>query len=125
MSKPLEVETSSFLPARPSSSARSGRHFVEDESALRGLGQAANQDSCICGAQIKAARILLGWSQAQLSWRARVSEGTILRIENGSPEPRKSTRAKIAFALRRAGIDFVDLVGVTLRPDKRNENMVF
>jgi transcriptional regulator with XRE-family HTH domain len=75
----------------------------------------------ISGAQIRAARILLRWSQAQLSLECGVSESSILRIERGLLAPRGSTREKIALALLKAGIEFIDSVGVTLRPDKRIE----
>jgi transcriptional regulator with XRE-family HTH domain len=73
----------------------------------------------ISGAQIRAARILLRWSQAELSFQCGVSESSILRIERGALVPRESTREKIALALLKAGIEFIDSVGVTLRPDKR------
>ena len=75
----------------------------------------------ISGAQIRAARILLRWSQAELSFQCGVSESSILRIERGLLKPRESTREKIALAMRMAGIEFIDSVGVTLRPDKRIE----
>jgi transcriptional regulator with XRE-family HTH domain len=75
----------------------------------------------ISGAQIRAARILLCWSKADLSLQCGVSESSILRFERGVLEPRESMRQKIALALLNGGIEFIDSVGVTLRPDKRIE----
>jgi transcriptional regulator with XRE-family HTH domain len=69
--------------------------------------------------QIRAARLLLGWSQFELSRQSGISETSIQRIEKGIIQPRKSTQGAIASALVRGGIEFVDSVGVHLRADKR------
>ena len=73
----------------------------------------------ITGAQIRAARALLGWSQFELSRQSGISETSIHRIEKGQIEPRDSTRAAIASALIQRGVEFVDSVGDHLRADKR------
>ena len=65
----------------------------------------------ISGAQIRAARILLGWSQAELSCRCGVSESSIAKIEGGWLGARNSTRGKIALALIGSGINFIELGG--------------
>jgi transcriptional regulator with XRE-family HTH domain len=75
----------------------------------------------IIGPQIRAARLLLGWSQFELSRQSGVSEASIQRIEKGLIEPRETTRAAIRTALINAGIEFADSVGVYLRADKRIE----
>jgi hypothetical protein len=40
------------------------------------------------GAQVKAARELLGWTQADLAERARINRRTVANIESGTPAPR-------------------------------------
>jgi predicted transcriptional regulator len=75
----------------------------------------------ITGAQIRAARLLLGWSQFELSRQSGVSEASIQRIEKGLIEPRNSTQAAIGMALSNAGIEFADSVGVHLRAEKREK----
>ena len=71
----------------------------------------------ITGPQIRAARLLLGWSQFELSRQSGVSEASIQRIEKGLRVPRESTQTAIGMALVGAGIEFVDSVGVHMRPD--------
>jgi transcriptional regulator with XRE-family HTH domain len=60
--------------------------------------------------QIKAARMLLGWSQTELAKRSGVSEPTIKRLEavDGPLGGREETRAKIIAALKRACIQFTN-----------------
>ena len=59
--------------------------------------------------QVKAARALLEWSQANLAKKSGVSLPTIKRLEaaggslGGAPE----TREKIVDALTKAGIEFI------------------
>jgi len=75
----------------------------------------------ITGAQIRAARQLLGWSQFELSRQSGISEATIHRFEKGHIELRGATRTAIVSALLNNGVEFVDSVGVHLRADKRIE----
>jgi transcriptional regulator with XRE-family HTH domain len=76
-------------------------------------------------AQIKAARMLLSWSQAQLAKRSGVSDPTIKRLEaiDGPLGGREETGEKIRAALERAGIEFIEEngggAGVRLRKSKR------
>jgi len=60
--------------------------------------------------QVKAARALLGWSQADLANRSGVSEPTIARLESmdGWLGGRKGTAQKIQTAIVSAGIEFLD-----------------
>jgi predicted transcriptional regulator len=60
--------------------------------------------------QIKAARALLGWSQADLAHRSGVSEPTIARLEsvNGQIGGRERTTEKMRAAIEAAGVEFID-----------------
>jgi len=76
--------------------------------------------------QIKAARALLGWSQADLAQESGVSEPTIARLEaiDGDLGGRENTVQKIRNAIEAAGIQFFEEngggEGVRLRkPRKR------
>jgi len=67
----------------------------------------------ITGAQIRAARALLGWSQQQLAAKAIISETALLKLETGQADTRTSTLIKVRRALEDAGVEFVN------RPDGR------
>lgn len=76
--------------------------------------------------QVKAARALLAWSQADLARRSGVSEPTIKRLEadDGDLGGRTGTAEKIVAALEAAGVVFLASgeivdggVGVRLRAD--------
>ena len=60
--------------------------------------------------QIKAARALLGWSQADLARYSGVSEPTIARLEaaDGDLGGREDTVQKIRHAIETAGIQFFE-----------------
>ena len=60
--------------------------------------------------QIKAARALLGWSQADLARNSGVSEPTIARLEaaDGDLGGRENTGKKIRDAIEAAGIQFFE-----------------
>ena len=60
--------------------------------------------------QVKAARALLGWSQADLAEMSGVSEPTIARLESaeGDLGGREGTAEKIRKAIENAGIEFID-----------------
>jgi transcriptional regulator with XRE-family HTH domain len=60
--------------------------------------------------QIKAARALLGWSQADLARASGVSEPTIARLESvdGRLGGRKETGMKLRAAIEAAGIEFIE-----------------
>jgi len=83
----------------------------------------------ITTAQIKAARALLGWSQADLASKSGVSEPTIARLEavDGELGGREGTVEKIRTAVERAGVEFIDENGggpgvrLRKRQQKRDE----
>jgi DNA-binding transcriptional regulator YiaG len=60
--------------------------------------------------QIKAARALLAWSQAQLARASSVSVPTIKRLESkdGPLGGRRSTAIQIRAALESSGVEFID-----------------
>jgi predicted transcriptional regulator len=59
--------------------------------------------------QIKAARALLGWSQADLANKAGISVPTIKRLEaaEGDIGGRAETGAALVAALEKAGVEFI------------------
>ncbi len=69
--------------------------------------------------QLKAARALLDWSQADLAQASDVSEPTIARLESADGElgGRADTREKIRRAFEKAGVEFTNgkRPGVRLR----------
>ena len=75
--------------------------------------------------QIRAARALLGWSQAKLARAAGVGLATLQRIEQneGVVKGNFSTILKIQNVLEQAGIQFTDdeagEIGVRLQTSKR------
>ena len=60
--------------------------------------------------QVKAARALLGWSQADLAEHSGVSEPTVARLESmdGKLGGREDTAEKIRTAIESAGVEFID-----------------
>ena len=74
----------------------------------------------ITGAQIRAARQLLGWTQRQMARMSGVSIGTVSKIESGLPAS-EHLMAKVGIALLDAGIEFTvgQRPGVRLHPKKR------
>ena len=56
--------------------------------------------------QIKAARALLGWRQADLAQHSGVPEVTVKNVERGAHSPRVTTMKAIRKAFERAGIEF-------------------
>jgi transcriptional regulator with XRE-family HTH domain len=78
--------------------------------------------------QIKAARALLGWSQADLARDSDISEPTIARLESveGEIGGRHGTAKKILVALEKAGIEFIEEngggPGVRLRKRQQKKN---
>jgi DNA-binding transcriptional regulator YiaG len=65
--------------------------------------------SLITTRQVKAARALLGWSQADLARRSGISVPTIARLESAEGElgGREGTGEKIKKAIVSAGIEFI------------------
>jgi ribosome-binding protein aMBF1 (putative translation factor) len=92
-------------PARP----KAIRRLIE--IALKGSEMPREQDDLkVSGRQVKAARVLKGWSQEQLAAAAAVSIPTIKRLEaqDGPMRGRAETGSKIRAALEVAGVEFID-----------------
>jgi transcriptional regulator with XRE-family HTH domain len=72
----------------------------------------------IAGAQIKAARTLLGWSVPDLARRTGIDISGIQELESAAkmPNRRRNDLALVQTILEEAGIAFIDSVGVRLRP---------
>lgn len=58
-------------------------------------------------AQIRAARALLSWSQADLAAASGVALQSIKNIETGKTDPRLSTATALRRALETAGVVFL------------------
>lgn len=69
----------------------------------------------ITTAQIRGARGILNWSQADLSERTGISATSIGSIENGLTTPRNSTLLNIQKTFETAGIEFIGTEGVRVR----------
>ncbi len=68
-------------------------------------------------AQLRAARGILGWSQAELAEQAAVARRTVTTVEAGGAVHANSVRS-IVDAMERAGVTFLAdeaVVGVTVR----------
>lgn len=57
--------------------------------------------------QIRAARGLLGWSQADLSSKSGVSRNALYRLEGGVAEAKASTLRNLRDTLIAAGVEFL------------------
>lgn len=60
----------------------------------------------VSGAQIRAARSLLGWSQEYLGKMASLTQAPIARMENDISKSRDSTLRLVVQVLEEAGIEF-------------------
>ena len=58
--------------------------------------------------QIRAARALLKWRQADLAEASGVSEIAIKNIERGQTDPKATTLTAIQSAFNKAGVIFLD-----------------
>jgi predicted transcriptional regulator len=58
--------------------------------------------------QIRAARALIGWTQADLARASGVSEIAIKNMERGKTDPRMSTLSAIERAFAEAGVMFLE-----------------
>lgn len=67
--------------------------------------------------QIRAARALLEWSQADLARAAGMAVSSIKAIENCASTPRRETLEAIAATFEAAGVDFCPPSGVRLKSD--------
>ena len=72
----------------------------------------------ITGSQIKAARLLLGWSVPDLARRAAMNVADTQQLEETVKRPRRRLKdlAIIQAILEDVGIEFIDSIGVQLWP---------
>lgn len=61
--------------------------------------------------QCRGARVVLGWSQADLAKAANVSRQTVADFERGAHVPISNNLASIAVAFAQAGIEFISESG--------------
>ena len=81
--------------------------------------EAEDGEMTITGEQMKAARILLGWTMDDLARSVRLSEMDIARFEAGTPRMPSIGAALIRRALEGAGVEFDDKGhGVRMREGK-------
>jgi len=61
------------------------------------------------GRQLRAGRVLIGWSQVALAKRSRVAIGTLRRMESfsGAIGSRTTTLSQVQAALEKAGLVFL------------------
>lgn len=72
------------------------------------------RDFSLLAAQIRAARGLLGWSQAYLAEGCKIHRATLVDLESGKREPHEATLTVLMSELTAAGIVFTD-TGVQFR----------
>jgi transcriptional regulator with XRE-family HTH domain len=88
--------------------------------------RAVNKERREFAAKVRAARALLGWSQAELGQRVGVTQRSINRLEQAGVDVRRSTAVAIEGVLRDEGISFEFVpsggfrIVVQLRPRGRN-----
>jgi transcriptional regulator with XRE-family HTH domain len=68
----------------------------------------AYSSGMITAGQIRAARALIGWTQASLAKASGVSEISIKNIERGATDPRSRTLAALQQAFDKAGVVFLE-----------------
>jgi transcriptional regulator with XRE-family HTH domain len=66
----------------------------------------ATRDLSLLAAQIRAARGLLGWSQAYLAEGTGMHRATLIDLESGKREPHEATLTVLMNELAAAGIVF-------------------
>ncbi|MBB3903956.1 helix-turn-helix domain-containing protein [Methylobacterium brachythecii] len=74
-------------------------------------------DEAAVAMQVRAARSLLSWSQADLAARAGVATRSVADLETQTTRPRRETLTKLKSVLIDAGIRFIrsdGVLGVTI-----------
>ena len=72
-------------------------------------------DYSLLAAQVRAARAILGWSQAYLAEGVGVNKSTIVDLESNKRVIHETTRIMVIQELLAAGIDFTENGGVAPR----------
>jgi transcriptional regulator with XRE-family HTH domain len=75
--------------------------------------------------QIRAARGLLDWSQAELAKASGLSLPAITKIERGTGHPRQDSLQAIRAAFENNGVEFLDTPGVQMRSEKFHSETFF
>jgi transcriptional regulator with XRE-family HTH domain len=87
-----------------------------------GVELATEAAMTVTGAQVKAARDLLGWSQIKLTLASGIDGGAIRRFETGKRLPPRAVGLTLSRTLKSAGVIFTaengDGPGVKLRKGK-------
>jgi DNA-binding XRE family transcriptional regulator len=91
---------------------------------LRADQSAATRKTVISGAQIRAARALLRWTSRELAKKARLSIFTIEAIENDDDDTSHPDAPVIQTALEAGGVEFINSVGVLMRPQRQERKNV-
>ena len=102
--------------------AKLWNHLTLDN--ITNLGRLVNMSNVsLKPEQVRAARGLIAWSQADLSTAAKVARATLVDFEAGKRTPYERTLQDIREALESAGVIFVaendEGPGVRLRKTKR------
>jgi DNA-binding XRE family transcriptional regulator len=84
------------------------RSMLKVSQLLDIIGTDSYPKKMITRAQIRAARALIGWTQADLAQASGVSEVAIKNLERGVTDPRVSTISNIRAAFDEAGVIFLD-----------------
>jgi hypothetical protein len=111
--------------AGPGRATYNGR-YMEEAAAIEkntGLSTGETGAAVISGAQVRAARALLGWTARTLALKASVPIFTIEWIE-GEGKITVSDRkalAAIKETFEADGVEFIGSIGVQLRPKKRRK----
>jgi transcriptional regulator with XRE-family HTH domain len=82
----------------------------------------SDRDSSLLAAQLRAARGLLGWSQADLATAANIHRATVMDIESGKRGPSGPTLTALVNELTEAGVVFTEK-GVEFRKWPAKANM--
>ncbi len=68
--------------------------------------------------QLRAARGLLGWTQAKLAQMSKLSVPAIARLERSEVDPRVNTLERLQNCFEAAGVEFTDNSGVRKRGEQ-------
>jgi len=69
------------------------------------------------GKQVRAARVLVGWEAQDLADKTGLNRETIFKIERGTANPKPETMAKIVKVFDDHRVEFLDDLGVRIKPD--------